>query len=100
MFKKMLTVLFVVCVSFTFAQVTKVTPIKTVKTVTKIDSKVSYKLVKVVPETTKVFKCDTMLVVKYDTVKTLTTARDTVLTKDSTVHSFSIDTVKTVKVKK
>jgi hypothetical protein len=108
MFQRILIVLLVVCVSVSFAQITKVTALPKVKPavaakadVKKVDAKINFKLVKVVPETTKVYECDSALVIKYDSVKVATMTRDTTLTKDTIAHAYAIDTVKTkAKVKK
>jgi hypothetical protein len=69
-----------------------------VKTVSAGPTKTDVRIV-VVAETTKVIRCDTLLAIKYDTTKFVSTLKDTVKTvKIDTVKSTS--KVDTVKVKK
>jgi hypothetical protein len=107
MFKKVLAIVIIVGISLVFAQIQNVKPLKAApKAVAapvqakKADSKVAFKLAKVVPETTKVVECDSVFFIKYDSVKVATLTRDTTLTKDTTVHDYKIDTVKTSKTAK
>jgi hypothetical protein len=112
MFKKVLAAVLVVGVSLAFTQVQNVKPLRAPAKAAvaapvqakKAEAKVDVKVVKIVPETTTVFNCDSIKLIKFDTVKAVTTSKDTAftLTKTETAHTFGFDTLKakTAKVKK